>query len=113
MSTVPVQVRLSADLVAAIDQRAKAAKIGRADVLRGLVETAIIGAKVPEHDPLLVKIGDVLGTLLARTDTLMEISESARQQAHAAYATAHLHALTMLPTVQQQAFTERLKEKLS
>jgi hypothetical protein len=113
MSTVPVQVRLASTLVEAIDQRASAAGITRAEALRGLVQVALAGPQVPDHDPLLVKIGDTLGTLLARTDTLLEVGHSARQQARAAYVTAHLHALTVLPAAQQGAFVAKIKGKLS
>jgi len=113
MSTTPVQVRLSTTLVEAIDKRASAAKITRAEALRGLVEAALAGPHVPDDDPLLVKIGDALGTLLARTEELMEVGQSTRQQARAAFVTAHLHALTMLPAAQQEAFVAKIKAKLS
>lgn len=113
MSTTPVQVRLSTALVEAIDDRARAAKITRVEALRGLVEAALASPQVPDHDPLLIKIGDTLGTLLARTETLMEVSQSTRQQARAAFVTAHLHALTMLPAAQQEAFVAKVQGKLS
>lgn len=113
MSTIPVQVRLASTLVDTIDKRASAAKITRAEALRAIVEAAVAGPQVPEHDPLLVQIGDALGTLLARTDTLLEVGHSTRQQARAAFVTAHLHALTTLPAAQQEAFVAKIKGKLS
>jgi len=113
MTTIPVQVRLSSTLVEAIDKRASVARITRAEALRGLVEAALNGPQIPDHDPLLLQIGDALGTLLARTDTLLEIGQSTKKQARAAFVTSHLHALTMLPTTEQEAFITRLKGKLS
>ncbi len=113
MSTTPVQVRLSTALVEAIDKRASAAKITRAEALRELVVTALAGPQVPDHDPFLIKIADTLGTLLARTDTLLEVGQGARQQARAAFVTAHLHALTMLPAAEQKAFVAKVQGKLS
>ncbi|UAJ10046.1 hypothetical protein [Polymorphobacter megasporae] len=113
MSTTHVQTRLTTALVEAIDQRASAANITRAEALRGLLEAALAGTQVPDQDPLLVKIGETLGMLLARTDNLLEVSQSTRQLARAAYVTAHLHALTVLPAAQQEAFVAKVQGKLS
>ncbi len=113
MSTIPVQVRLGSGIVDAIDARASAANITRAEALRVLVEASLSAPQVPEHDPLLVQIGDTLGTLLARADALLEIGKSTHRQARASFVVAHLHALTTLPAAQQDAFVTKLKSKLS
>jgi putative heme iron utilization protein len=112
MTTTPIQVRLATTIVEAIDQRASAANITRAEALRALVEQALAGPQAPAHDPLLDQIAEAVGTLLARSDTILEVGRSARNNARGAYVAAYRHALTALPAAERTTFAAKVAEKL-
>jgi len=114
MSTTVVQTRLSSGLVKALDKRAAEDGITRAELLRTLLEGALADpqpaaiAPIPAADPLLDRIADELGALLARIDVNLEASRSAARHAAAAHAAAKLGALMLLPADRQQPYVEKL-----
>lgn len=114
MSTTVVQTRLSSGLVKAIDARVKNAGTTRAEVVRELLEAALAepqpcaAAPAQAADPLLDRIADELGALLANFDATLEASRSAAQHAAAAHAAAKLGVLMLLPTDRQQHYVEKL-----
>lgn len=109
--TVPIQVRLDHSLVKAIDARATSTKTTRADVLRELLATALAtpqAAPASKIDAQLDRILDALARLDVKTDLCGEMSEHAAINGFAAYATARLHALKVLPQDQQTTFVGQL-----
>lgn len=114
MSTTPVQTRLAASIVKLLDERARQANTTRAEIVRTLLEGALAEpqpaavAPASAADPLLDRIADELGALLARIDANLEASRSAAHHAAAAHAAARLGALMQLPTDRQGAYIEKL-----
>lgn len=108
--TVPVQVRLDHSLVKTIDERATVTKMSRADIVRELLTAALATPQPtsPTIDPLTDRILDALARLAVKIDACSEASEHAAINAFAAYATARLHALKVLPQEQQRPFVEQL-----
>lgn len=112
MSTTVIQTRLSPALTNAIDARVKDAGTTRAEVVRELLEAALSTPQpvlpVPSTDPLLNRVADELGTVLAMIEATLEASRNGAQHAAAAHAAAKLGVLMLLPTDRQGTFVEKL-----
>jgi Ribbon-helix-helix protein, copG family len=82
--TVPVQTRLDAALAKAIDARAKDAGITRAEVVRAMLEAALadpLPVTSTAADPLLDRIADEVGALIAKVDACLAASRNANAAA--------------------------------
>ena len=103
--TIPVQTRLSHDIAKALDARAAQTGTTRAEVVRALLEAALAEPLPVEAarttDPLLDRICDELGILIAKVDAGLIASRSA-------HAAARLAALMLLPQERQAVFVEKL-----
>jgi hypothetical protein len=104
-ATTVIQARLAVSLAKRLDQRAEAAGITRAELLRSLLEAALdipqSASTRPASDPLLGEIADALGTMLAKVDAC----HTAARSAHAA---ARLAGLMLLPQDRQQIYINKL-----
>lgn len=109
--TIPVQLRLEHSLVKLADERATATGTSRAQVLRELLVTGLAtpqAAPASKIDAQLDRILDALARLDVKADWCGEMSEHAAINGFAAYATARLHALKVLPQDQQTTFVGQL-----
>ena len=112
MSTTVVQTRLAPKIVKVIDARVEEAGTTRAEVVRELLEAALAEpvpmSPVPAANPLLDRICDELGAVVARIDATLEASRSAARHAAAGHAAAKLGVLMLLPAECQQTYIEKL-----